>query len=102
MLKILQASLQQYVNHELPGVQGVFRKGRGTRNQIANILWREKKQENSGKNICFTEYTKAFDCVYQNKLWKILKEIGVPDHLTWLLRNLYAGQEAIVKPDMEQ
>ena len=82
MLKILQASLQQYVNRKLPGVQSGFRKGRGTRNQIANILWQEKKQENSGKNICFTEYTKAFDCVYQNKLWKILKEIGVPDHLT--------------------
>ena len=82
MLKILQASLQQYVNRKLPGVQSGFRKGRGTRNQIANILWREKKQENSGKNICFTEYTKAFGCVYQNKLWKILKEIGVPDHLT--------------------
>ena len=93
MLKTLQARLQQYVNHELPDVQAGFRKGRGTRNQIAISSGSLKKQENSRKNIyfCFFDYAKAFDCVDHNKLWKILKEMGTPDHLTCLLRNLYAG-----------
>ena len=102
MLKILQARLQQYVNHELPDVQAGFRKGRGTRDQIANIHWIMEKQESSRKNIyfCLTDYAKVFDCVDHNKLWKILK--GIPDHLTCLLRNLYPGQEATVKLDMEQ
>ena len=99
MLKILQARLQQYVNHELPDVQAGFKKGRGTREQIANI-WRiiEKAREFQ-KNIyfCFTDYTKAFDCVDHNKLWEILKEMGIPDHLTCLLRNLYTRQEATVR-----
>ena len=97
MLKILQARLQQYVNHELPDVQAGFRKGRGTRDQIANIRWIIKKEEFQ-KNIyfCFINYAKAFDCVDHNKLWKILKEMGIPDHLTCLLRHLYAGQEATV------
>ena len=96
MLKILQARLQQYVNHELPDVQASFRKGRGTRGQIANILWIIKKATELQKNIyfCFIEYAKAFDCVDHNKLWKTPKEMGIPDHLTCLLRNLYAGQEA--------
>ena len=99
MLKILQARLQQYVNRELPDVQAGFRKGRGTRNQIANIHLIIKKARNFQKNIhfCFIDYAKAFDCVGHNKLWKILKEMGIPDHLTCLLRNLYAGQEAIVR-----
>ena len=99
MLKILQARLQQYMNCELPDVQVGFRKGRGTRDQIANIRWIIKKARELQKNIyfCFTDYAKAFDCVDHNKLWKILKEIGIPDHLTCLLRNLYAGQEATVK-----
>jgi len=99
MLKILQARLQQYVNHELPDVQAGFRKGRGTRDQIANIAGSLKKQESSRKNIyfCFLDYAKAFDCVDHNKLWKFLKEMGRPDHLTCLLRNLYAGQEATVR-----
>ena len=98
MLKILQARLQQYVNHELPNVQSGFRKGRGTRDQIANICWIIKKAREFQKNIyfCFIDYAIAFDCVDHNKLWKILKEMGVPDHLTCLLRNLYAGQEATV------
>ena len=98
MLKILQARLQQYVNHELPDVQAGFRKGRGTRDQIANICWIIKKQE-FHKNIyfCFIDYAKAFDCVNHNKLWKILKEMGIQDHLSCLLRNLYAGQEATVR-----
>ena len=98
MLKILQARLQQYVNHELPEVQAGFRKGRGTRDQIVNIRWIIKKVREFQKNIyfCFIEYAKAFDCVDHNKLWKILKEMGIPDHLTCLLRNLYAGQEATV------
>ena len=97
MIKILQASLQQYMNHELPDVQAGFRKGRGTRNQIANIHWIIKKAREFQKNIyCFIYYAKAFDCVDHNKLWKILKEMGIPDHLTCLLRNLYAGQEATV------
>ena len=99
MLKIPQARLQQYVNHELPDVQAGFRKGRGTRDQIANISWIIKKARDFQKNICFCfiDYAKAFDCVDHNKLWKILKEMGIPDHLTCLLRNLYADQEAIVK-----
>ena len=96
MLKILQARLQQYVNRELPDVQAGFRKGRGTRDQIANIHWIIEKAREFQKNIyfCFIDYAKAFDCVDHNKLWKILKEMGIPDHLTCLLRNLYAGQEA--------
>ena len=99
MLKILQARLQQYVNCELPDVLSVFRKGRGTRGQIANILWIMEKAREFQENIyfCFIDYAKAFDCVDHNKLWKILKEIGIPDHLTCLLRNLYAGQEATVR-----
>ena len=99
MLKILQARLQQYVNRELPDVQAGFRKGRGTREQIANIHWIIEKARELQKNIysCFIDYAKAFDCVDHNKLWKILKEIGIPDHLTCLLRNLYAGQEATVR-----
>ena len=98
MLKILQARLQQYMNHELPGVQAGFRKHRGTRDQIANIHWIIKKATEFQKNIyfCFIDYTKAFDCVDHNKLWKILKEMGIPGHLTCLLRNLYAGPEARV------
>ena len=97
--KILQARLQQYVNLELPDVQAGFRKGRGTRDQTANIHWIIKKAREFQKNIylCFIDYAKAFDCVDHNKLWKILKEIGIPDHLTGLLRNLYAGQEATVR-----
>ena len=99
MLKILQASLQQYVNHELPDVQAGLRKGRGTRDLIANIRWIIEKAREFQKNIyfCFIDYAKAFDCVNHNKLWKILKEMGIPDHLTSLLRNLYAGQEATVR-----
>ena len=99
MLKILQAKLQQYVNHELPDVQAGFRKGRGTREQIANISWIMEKAREFQKSIyfCFIDYTKAFDCVDHNKLWKILKEMEIPDHLTCLLRNLYAGQEATVR-----
>ena len=99
MLKILQAKLQQYVNRELPDVQTGFRKGRGTRDQIANICWIIKKAREFQKNIylCFIDYAKAFDCVDHNKMWKILKEMGIPDHLTCLLRNLYAGQEATVR-----
>ena len=85
MLKILQARLQQYMNHELPDVQAGFRKGRGTRDQIANIRWIMEKAGEFQKNIhfCFIDYAKAFDCVDHNKLWKILKEMGIPDHLTW-------------------
>ena len=99
MLKIRQARLQQYMNHELPGVQAGFRKGRGARDQIANIFWIIKKAREFQKNIyfCFTDYNKAFDCVDHNKLWKILKEMGISDHLTCLLRNLYAGKEARVR-----
>ena len=99
MLKILQARLQQYVNCELPDVQVGFRKGRGTRYQIANICWIIEKAREFQKNIyfCFIHYAKVFDCVYHNKLWKILKEMGIPDHLTCLLRNLYAAQEATVR-----
>ena len=101
MLKILQARLQEYVNRELSDVQAGFRKGRGTRDQIANIPWIiEKAREFKKKKpiyFCFIDYDKAFDCVDHNKLWKILKEMGIPDHLTCLLRNLYAGQEATVR-----
>ena len=99
MLKILQARLQQCVNHELPDVQAGFRKGRGTRDQIANIRWIMEKEREFQKNInfCFIDYAKAFDCVDHNKLWKILQEMGIPDYLTCLLRNLYAGQEATVR-----
>ena len=98
MLKILQASLQQFLNRELPDVQAGFRKDRGTRDQIANIRWIIEKASEFQKNscLCFIDYAKAFDCVDHNKLWKILKEMGIPDHLTYLLRNLYAGQEATV------
>ena len=100
MLKIIQATLQQYVNRELPDVQTGFRKGRGTRDQIANIRWIEKPREFQ-KNIyfCFIDYAKAFDCVDHNKLWKILKEMGIPDPLTCLLRNLYAGRKARVRTE---
>ena len=96
MLKILQARLHQYMNRELPDVQAGFRKGRGTRDQIANIYWIIKKVREFQENIyfCFIDYAKAFDCVGHNKLWKILEKVGIPDHLTCLLRNLYAGQEA--------
>ena len=96
MLKILQARLQHYVNREHPDVQAGFRKGRGTRDQIADIRWIIEKEESSKKThlFLFIDYAKAFDCVDHNKLWKILKEMGIPDHLTCLLRNLYAGQEA--------
>ena len=107
MFKILQARLQQYMNHELPDVQIGFRKGKGTRDQIANIHWIIEKAREFQKNIlelltpssvdCSIDYTKAFDCVDHNKLWKILQEMGIPDHLTCLLRNLYAGQEATVR-----
>ena len=99
MLKILQARLQQYVNHELPDVQAGFRKCRGTRDQIANFCWIMEKAREFQKNIyfCFIDYAKAFDCVDHDKLWKILKEMGIPDHLTWLLRNLYAVHEATVR-----
>ena len=98
MLKILQARLQQYVNHVLPDVQVGFRKGRGTRDQIANIHWITEKSREFQKNIyfCFIDCAKAFDCVDHDKLWKILKEMGIPDHLTCLLGNLYVGQEATV------
>ena len=99
MLKILQARLQQYMNRELPDVQADFRKGRGTRDQITNICWIVEKAREFQKDFyfCFTDYAKAFDCVDHNKLWKILQEMGIPDHLTCLLRNLYAGQEATVR-----
>ena len=99
MLKILQARLQQYVNRELPDVQARVRKGRGTRNQVANIHWIIEKARELQKDIyfCFMDYTKAFDYVDHNKLWKILKEMGIPDHITCLLRNLYAGQEATIR-----
>ena len=99
MLKILQARLQQYVNCELPDVQAGFRKGRGTRGQIANIRWIMEKVREFQKNIyfCFIDYIKAFECVDHKKPWKILKEMGIPDHLIWLLRNLYVGQEATVR-----
>ena len=99
MLKILQARLQQYMNHELLDIQADFRKGRGIRDQIANIRWIMEKAREFQKNIyfCFIDYAKAFDSVEHNKLWKILKEMGIPDYLTCLLRNVYAGQEATVR-----
>ena len=99
MLKILQARLQQYMNHELPDVQAGFRKGRGTRDQSASIRQIIEKAREFQKNIyfCFTDYAEDFDCVDHNKLWKTVKEMGIPDHLTCLLRNLYAGQEATVR-----
>ena len=99
MLKILQARLQQYMNRELPDVQAEFRKGRETRDQIANIRWIIKTAREFQKNIyfCFIDYARAFQCVDHNKLWKILKEVGIPDHLMCLLKNLYAGQEATVR-----
>ena len=99
MLRILQARLQQYLNCELANVQAGFRKGSGTRDQIANICWIMEKVREFQKSIyfCFIDYAKAFDCVDPNKLWKILKEMGIPDHLTCFLRNLHAGQEAIVR-----
>ena len=97
MLKIFQTRLQQHMNHELPDVH-IFRKGRGTRDQIANIHWIMEKAREFQKNIyfCFIDYAKSFDCVDHNQLWKLLKEMGIPDHLTCLLINLYAGQEATV------
>ena len=103
MLKILQARLQQYVDGELPDVQTDIRKGRGTRDQIANIHWIIKKARECQKNIyfCFIDYAKAFDFVDHNKLWKILKETGILDHLTCLFRNLYTGQEATVRTGHE-
>jgi len=103
MLKMLQVRLQQYMNWELPDVQAGFRKGRRTRDQIANILRIMKKAREWQKNIyfCFTDYAKAFESVDHNKLWKILQEVGIPDHLTCLLRNLYAGQEATIRPGHE-
>ena len=99
MLKILQARLQQYVNHEITDVQAGFRKGRGTRDQNTNVHWIIKKARDFQKNIyfCFIDYAKAFDCVDHNKLWKILKEMGILDYLTCLLRSLLAGQEATVR-----
>ena len=100
MLKILQGRLQQYVNRELPDVQAGFRKGRGTRDQIANVCWIMEKAREFKKNIyfCFIDYAKAFDYVDHKKLWKILKEMGIQDHLTCPLRNLYASQEATARP----
>ena len=99
MLKILQARLQQYMNHELPDVQARFRKGRGTRDQIPNICWIIEKARTFQKNVyfCFIDYAKVFDCVDHNKLLTILKEMRIPDHLKSLLRNLYAGQEATIR-----
>ena len=99
MLKILQARIQQYMNREPPDVQAGFRKGRGTRDQIANICWIMEKAREFQKNIyfCFIDYVKAFDCVDHDKLWKILQEMGIPSHLNRLLRNLYAGQEVTVR-----
>ena len=99
VLKILQARLQQYMNCEFPDVQIGFRKDKGTRDQIANIHWIIEKAREFQKNIyfCFIDYTKAFDCVDHSKLWKILQEMGIPDQLTHLLRNLYAGQETMVR-----
>ena len=104
MLKILQTRLQQYVNRELPNVQVGFRKGRGTKDQIANICWIMEKAREFQKKIyfCFIDYAKAFDCVDYNKVWKILNNMGIPDQLACLLRNLYAGQEATIRTDMEQ
>ena len=99
ILKILQSRLQQYMNHELPDVQAAYRKGRGIRDQIANICWIMEKVREFHKNIyfCFIDYAKAFHCVIHSKLWKILKEMWIPEHLTCLLGKLYAGQEAAVR-----
>ena len=104
MLKILQARLQQYMNHEFPDVQAGFRKGRGTRNQVATICWIIKKAREFHKNIyfCFIDYAKAFNCVDHNKLWKILQKMGMPDHLTCFLRNLHVGQEETVRTGHEK
>ena len=102
MLIILQARLQQYVNWEFPDVQAGFRKGRGTRDQIANICWIMKKAKKFQKNICFIDYTKAFDCVDHNKLWEILKEMGIPDHLTCLLKTCMQVRKQQLELDMEQ
>ena len=104
MLKILQARLQQYVNCELPDVQAGFRKGRGTRDQIANSRWIMEKAREFQKNIClcFIDYAKAFDCVDHNTLWKILQELGIPDHLTCLSRNLYEGQVRKQKLELDK
>ena len=104
MLKILLARLQKYMNCELPDVQAGFSKGRGTRDQIASICWIIEKAREFQKNVyfCFIDYAKAFDCVAHNKLWKILKEMGIWDHLTCLLRNLYAGKKQQLELDMEQ
>ena len=104
MLKILQARFQQYMNQELPDVQAGFRKGRGTRDQIANICLIIEKARKSQKNnyFCFIDYAKAFDCVDHNKLWNILKEMGIPDHFACLLRNFYAGQEATTRTRHKQ
>ena len=101
MLKILQGRLQQYMNRELSDLQAEFRKGRGTRDQVSNIHWIIEKAREFQKNIyfCFTDYATAFDCVDHNKLWEILKEMGIPDHLTCLLRNLCAGQEATFRTE---
>ena len=101
MLKILHTRLQKYVNRELPDVQADFGKGKGTRNQIANICWIIKKAKEFQKSIyfCFIDYAKALVCVDYNKLWTILKEMGIPDHLTCLLRNLYEGQEATIRTE---
>ena len=100
MFKILQARLQHYMIRDIPDVQAGFRKGRGTRDQIANIRWIiEKARVPERIYLCFTDYANAFDCVDHNKLWKILNEMGIPDHLTCLLRNLYAGQEATVRTE---
>ena len=99
MLKILKARLEQYMNQELPDVQAEFRKGRGIRDQIAKICWIIEKAREFQRNsyLCLIDYTKTFDCVDHNQLWKILKEMGIPDHLTYLLRNLYEDQEATVR-----
>ena len=97
MLKILQARLKQYMNQELTDVKSGFRKGRGIRDQIANIHWIIKRAREFQENVCFIDYDKAFDCVDQNKLWRILKEMGIPNPLTCLLRNVYAGQEATIR-----
>ena len=103
MFKILQARLQQYVNQELPDVQAGFRKGREARDQLANIHWIIQKREfQKSIYFCFTDHSKVFDCVAHNELWKVFKEMGIPDHLTRLWQNLYVGQEATVRTDMEQ
>ena len=102
MLKFLQVRFQQYMNWELPDVQAEFRKGRGTRDQIASIHWIIEKAREFHNNFCFIDYAKAFDCVDHNKLWKILKEMGIPDHLTCLLRNVMQVKKQQLEPGMEQ